>query len=314
MAPILVLDPNLAVCPDFTTEAHATSRLALTNLNLTEEQAVDFLKTAWQNENNAAKIVWGQQLAERQEAEEEEARVARENAEAKAAAEREELEAVAVELKKKYKAKFLPIENDTPMPDHLPVNYPHAVMQKLQKGEYVEMWFFTERGIRDTSSSLGASQPQTFSMTSADEDGVIHMMPTAAAKVAKLVQRDEDLSWEDFTGSYLRFLAAMRQTGWPEDRVKMFGTFWSSIMVDERATSVDDTVVDKRTLIIYQAEQRRAWHDMVALGKSVPNLAIRNASAMDRAHRKAVNWRHKILLQESALQIQVCNNLSRPWR
>ncbi|KAF8803480.1 hypothetical protein BYT27DRAFT_7020019, partial [Phlegmacium glaucopus] len=50
----------------------------------------------------------------------------------------------------------------------------------------------------------------------------------------------------------------MEEADWPQDHVTMLAKFWGNLQIHELRSSRDP--LDQKTLIVYQAEQRRLWH------------------------------------------------------
>ncbi|KAF6749109.1 hypothetical protein DFP72DRAFT_852963 [Ephemerocybe angulata] len=99
--PRITVDPNTEICPDYTTEAFAGARAALTAGGVAAAEAATVLKTIWTQGNDAAKIAWQLQVEEDVAADAERQRVAAE--------EQREIDVMKHEEEKKRKAKFLPI-------------------------------------------------------------------------------------------------------------------------------------------------------------------------------------------------------------
>ncbi|KAG2750588.1 hypothetical protein P692DRAFT_201692175, partial [Suillus brevipes Sb2] len=138
-------DPNLEVCPDYASDAFAQTRALLENDQVNQEQAVQMLRNIWEANNNAAKARWQVQREEdRRRQEDHRLR----NEEEQADRERlqiEEAEAALKEDRKKNKFKYTPIivPNE---PTVIPSSY---ATRKLDKGEYVELWYFTNAGLEE---------------------------------------------------------------------------------------------------------------------------------------------------------------------
>jgi hypothetical protein len=64
MAARLTEDPNRAKTPDYTTEAFAPLRAALTTEERTEEEAIQFLTATWREDITRKRQQWAQQLEE----------------------------------------------------------------------------------------------------------------------------------------------------------------------------------------------------------------------------------------------------------
>ncbi|RXW18937.1 hypothetical protein EST38_g6914 [Candolleomyces aberdarensis] len=304
MAGIIVNDPYLEACPDFASDVYQVTRQPLVDKGLSDEDAAAILRTSWEASNALAKQRWQQQIDDRAAADAAAATAAKETEERRIATAREESEAVLKEEKRKNRAKYMPIQEGVGMPDRPMVELPYAVMQKFKKAEYVELWYTSDQGILSTVHELGSVQSQTFSMVRGD-DGQMSMVPSATLKASKVIVKDEDLSWEDFTASYLRALNAMANSGWPQDRVQMFARFWSGVQLHPWHSTLDPTGCDRRALLIYQAQQRRAWHQHILHNENAPDLSVFKPEALNRAHEEAVR-RHRMKVAQET-EAKVCH-------
>ncbi|KAJ2926233.1 hypothetical protein H1R20_g10853, partial [Candolleomyces eurysporus] len=304
MAGIIVNDPNLEVCPDFASDVYQATQQPLVDKGLSGEDAATILRASWEASNALAKQRWQQQIDDRAATEADAAMAAKEAEERRTATAREELETALKEENQKNRAKYMLIQEGVGMPDRPMVELPHAVMQKFKKAEYVELWYTSDQGILNTVHELGSIQSQTFSMVQGNH-GQMSMVPSATLKASKVLVKDEDLSWEDFTASYLRALNAMANSGWPQDRVQMFARFWSNVHLHPWNSTLDPTGCDRRALLIYQAQQRRAWHQHILHNESAPDLSVFKPEALNRAHEEAVR---RYRMKEAQLtEAKVCH-------
>ncbi|KAI5980777.1 hypothetical protein EDD15DRAFT_2430257 [Pisolithus albus] len=138
-------NPHEAIQPDFATAEHAQQRQLLVDTGLSEEQAA----------------AWDARQAERTRVQLETERAQQEENERRRQAEEELRETVHNEERKKYKNKFAPVV-DAPLPIG-PVHIPSRIaLTRMKKGEYIEMWYFTNKGIRaaETSSTRSSKKQQ----------------------------------------------------------------------------------------------------------------------------------------------------------
>lgn len=107
------------------------------------------------------KAAWDARQAERTRVQLETERAQQEENERRRQAEEELRETVHNEERKKYKNKFAPVV-DAPLPIG-PVHIPSRIaLTRMKKGEYIEMWYFTNKGIRaaETSSTRSSKKQQ----------------------------------------------------------------------------------------------------------------------------------------------------------
>ncbi|KAG1900885.1 uncharacterized protein F5891DRAFT_951235 [Suillus fuscotomentosus] len=153
--PRLPSDPNLSFCPNYADDAFINTRLQLTNENITEAQAIVILRNIWQAENDATKLQWQEQLNEDRD------RLKNEEQERQEQETHDKEEAARKEDRKKNKHKYTAVPNlDVPLKATiLPSSY---ALCKLDKGEYIELWYFTNDGLDDAKLK-----------SSVDEDAMI---------------------------------------------------------------------------------------------------------------------------------------------
>ncbi|KIK79782.1 hypothetical protein PAXRUDRAFT_160331 [Paxillus rubicundulus Ve08.2h10] len=139
-------NPYNGVCPDYLQLEYTEAQPVFTVEGRLEEEAAAFLKTIWQF-NNARDIVkWDNQC----EAEVEVNRLAKENEtleeERQRILQEQEVEMASQEEQKKYKNKFVPIPNK-PLPAIVLLLPLQHTLNKLHKGDYIPLHYFTNRGI-----------------------------------------------------------------------------------------------------------------------------------------------------------------------
>ncbi|KAG1800929.1 uncharacterized protein HD556DRAFT_1534060 [Suillus plorans] len=248
-------DPNLNVCPDYASDVFANIRAQLVNENTTEAQAMQLLRNIWEANNNAIKVLWQQQVDEDRERQEQRQRLDEDEQERLDQARVEEEEAARKEERKKNKHKFIPILQ-TGIPDEPAITPCSYALKKLDKGEYVELWYFTNDGLDEASIKKTIDDDTMILSTLAD--GSTAWVSSASTRSARSVVNDENLPFEEFCQACPCFLTAIEEAEWPEDRVRMMARFWMNIQV-HKFRSLRDPIAQK-TLLVYQAEQRRRWH------------------------------------------------------
>ncbi|KAJ2913980.1 hypothetical protein MD484_g6435, partial [Candolleomyces efflorescens] len=303
MADLLVNNPNLEKCPDYSLRVYDGMRQSLQDKGMTELEALDFLKVSWETSNNAARQQWEAQLAEAQAIAAEEARLAKEAEDLRVAAEKEEAEVARREELKKNKEKYLPVLVGEMMPHRPPVSLTPGLMQRLKKVEFLDLWYCTDEGLKAMNQEVGTGvDEQTFSMTRGD-DGQFAMVPTIAVKASKLLVKDEELSWEQYSVGSIRFLRFAEDAGWSRDWTDMLGRFFASLQVHEWNLVLDKTGCDRRALLIYQARQRRSWHLSIKNEGRVLDLSVTNQTALLHAREEAMRWRQDQTLRDYELTV-----------
>ncbi|KAG5638381.1 hypothetical protein DXG03_004147, partial [Asterophora parasitica] len=133
MPPRILVNPNEVTCPDFALPDWAAARGALISGTLDDATAIIRLTESWNANNFAEKAMWARQLAQEE----------RDRIEAKLEQEQRDEE---MEDRKKHSTKYTPI-SENPPPDTMPIFVSPYALARLRKGQYVEMWYFTNDGI-----------------------------------------------------------------------------------------------------------------------------------------------------------------------
>ncbi|KAG1719691.1 hypothetical protein EDB19DRAFT_1608725, partial [Suillus lakei] len=208
MAPLLN-DPNIAILPNFRTAEHEAARTQLiANGVVDNAQAAELLATLWTINNNAARERWAEQLEEDARDAEELQRLATEEERDRLQAIADEQEAARKEEQKKNKSKFVPVGNSK-VPS-VPVIIPsHYAVRKLKAGEYCELYYFTNKGLKDAKKNLLSTEaPRLTLMTNAEgQQNWVNADETRDPKA--VITKDENLSWEHFNEAAPHMITAM---------------------------------------------------------------------------------------------------------
>ena len=245
-----IRNPHEVVRPDFASDDHAAHRQILTDGGLTEDQVMAALSNLWVATNEKDKAEWDRRQAKR----------AQEQLEVKWEEAREEealLEASRAEERKRYKNMFAPVKAIGPV-----TILARIAIARMKKAEYVELWYFTNDGIR--AAEVAATSPPkdniSFRFVHDEELDASRLVPVSSPadiSGADIVE-DVDLSWEQFMQATSRMISFMEQCDWPQDRVDMFVEFWSNIQSHQWRHSYDE--FSQRALLVYQGIQRKRWH------------------------------------------------------
>lgn len=118
-------------------------------------------------------------------------------------------------------------------------------------------------------------------------DGSNAWVSAASTCSTRSVVNDEDLSFEEFCQACPRFLEALEDADWPQDRMRMMALFWRNLQV-HKYHSLRDPLAQK-TLLVYQAEQRKCWH-IVAKSPAGPyDISVVNEVVLEETRTK-VYW------------------------
>ncbi|THH08017.1 hypothetical protein EW146_g9122 [Bondarzewia mesenterica] len=196
-------DPNLEVCPEFTSACYLVLRERLIAADTHATVAV-LLKESWTQENNARKVAFTQQKRQR----------------------------------------FGDIDLSKPVPDYISPPPSSFAIEKLDKGEYVELYYFTKEGIEEANNrNMGMG-----------------------------IKNDNELTWEQYDHAWLILYQRVMIAGWPEAHVSSLLHFFSEINSHRYRARLP---YGPRALLMYQATVRRAWHDELARGRGF-NISLIN--------------------------------------
>ncbi|KAG6877592.1 hypothetical protein C0992_009638, partial [Termitomyces sp. T32_za158] len=277
--PELLINPNDAVRPNFASEDYIAARNALIGGNVDEQAAIAMLENVWDANNAAEKEIWERQRREDGEADRErEARERQEREQGEEARTVEE-ESIRNEERRKYKSKFTEIVM-APPPDTPPEILPAYATTRLQKGMYVEMWYFTNEGLDYALKSASAIDDNAL-VQSVDRDGKAMWTTAAASKGSKSAMDDRDLTWEQLSIATPRFLDAIHAAGWTEQRQVIMADLFTRLQAHPYRASRDP--LDRKALLKYLSEQRKLWHQAIEAGTGAWNVGILNENLLRMA-------------------------------
>jgi hypothetical protein len=278
-------NPNLLECPDYSSPTYAAARAPFINDNTTEQVAIQLLKDIWNAGNEADKVRWQTQSEEDDALQAEQIRLQMEADNLRAQAEVADAEALRKEDLKKNKSKYIPIP-DRDVPTVAPVFASNFAVRKMEKGLYVELWYYTNAGLDEALRNSNTADDEAMTMLRLP-NGSTAWVPAAAARTATAVTDDKNILWEDFCQAAPRMIVAMEEADWPQERVSMLAKFWGNLQIHELRSTRDP--LDQKTLIVYQAEQRRLWHLAISSPRGAYNISRINEDIM-RKTREKVYW------------------------
>ncbi|KAG6825455.1 hypothetical protein H0H92_003650 [Tricholoma furcatifolium] len=252
----LTVNPNDAIRPDFASDDFAEARVALISDTIDNDGAVALLQKSWDAANAAEKAMWERQIRADIEASDAAVRQDQDLRQREEEQRRHEAETALAEERKKNRVKYIEL-SEAPPPITPPEILPTYATSRLQKGQYVELWYFTNEGIASGLKHAGSVDENAMAQ-SVDKDGVVTWIPAVAAKALREAKADRDLSWEQLLVASPRFIEAIHAAAWPEQRVRMMTNLFSRIQAHPRRYTTD--VLDRRALLRYLCEQRQSWH------------------------------------------------------
>ena len=288
--PQIQFDPALLECLDFASPTYAAACVPLVNVNTTEEQAIQCLKAIWSTGNEADKVRWQTQSEEDEVARANQLRVQTEADVLKAQTEIEEAETLRKEEMKKNKSKYIPIP-DRDVPSVARVVAANYAVRKMEKGLYVELWYYTNAGLDEAFCNSNTVDDEAMIMVRLP-NGSTSWVPAASSRTASGVIEDRNIFWEDFCQAAPRMIIAMEEANWPQERVAMLAKFWGNLQIHDLRSSRDP--LDQKTLIVYQAEQRRLWHLAILPPQGAYNLSRINEEIMGKTREKVYWDEHRV--------------------
>ncbi|KAG6810209.1 hypothetical protein H0H92_012900 [Tricholoma furcatifolium] len=132
---------------------------------------------------------------------------------------RHKTETAQAKERKKKRTKYLEL-SEAPSPITPPEILPTYATLQLQKGQYVELWYFINEGIASGLKHAFTVDKKTMAQ-SIDKDGTVTWISAITAKVLREAKADRDLSWEQVLVAFPRFIEAIHATEWPEQHQKM---------------------------------------------------------------------------------------------
>ena len=130
----------------------------------------------------------------------------------------------------------------------------------MDKGDYIPLWYFTNYGLDDAAKAFSILKEDALSLIKRD-DGLTSLVPTLSSKESRSVVKDCKLSWDNFCIALPHMILAMSRSEWPPEWITMMMEFWTNINTHPFRSSRDP--LDWSTLLLYQAEQRKLWHQAI---------------------------------------------------
>lgn len=235
-------DPALLGCPDFASLTYQAVRAPLVNPNVTEAQAIQFLRDIWLAGNEAEKVKWQVQNEEDEVVRTNQLRLHMEAEAQKAQLEVEELEALKKEEMKKNKAKYVPIpDRDVPsVPRVIASNY---AVKKMEKGLYVELWYYTNAGLDEAFRNSNTMDDEAMMMIRLPNGSTSWAPAASSTRNAASVTEDRNILWEDFCQAAPRMIVAMEEADWPQERVAMLAKHYLFDYIDPARMGVKKNII-----------------------------------------------------------------------
>ena len=290
--PRILINPSSQLCPDYNLQVFEQTRTPLINDTTTHEQAAILLTNLWTATNTAEKLLWQAQI----DADDLEAEAVRQQEEDEAALKdaeaQKEKDDLRKEERKKNLSKFLPIP-DRPVPQRAPVIAAQSATRRMDKGDCVPLWYYTNKGLDNALSTYNSTDNDALTLLRRP-DGSTSLIPASSTKESKGVVEDCEIEWEDFCIAAPRMIEAMGRANWPRERIQMMADFWTNLQ--EHPFRSSGAPFEQKSLLVYQAEQRRLWHIAITNPHSGYNLALIN-EALLRDTKERLFWEDRVRLE-----------------
>ncbi|EKM75267.1 hypothetical protein AGABI1DRAFT_46743 [Agaricus bisporus var. burnettii JB137-S8] len=281
----LTRDPTGDVAPDFTSAAFEEVRQAVMERNgISEEEAADTLLASWTRHQEEKVQRWEQQQREDEDQElnvDQPRDIRPANSPAPSSRPARRNLSPAPEKKRKIN----PIQRGKQVATaRLPQPSAYA-LKKLRNFDYVELWYFTEKGCEEAQN--GAISAPTDVFTLSRVAGTLALKSLDASTASRAVIPDEKLSWRDVSVAQKLLLHHMKEQGWPEEHVSTLATFFFRLEYHDirRTSSLGDDVI-----VRYQAEIRREWHRLITSPKeqNVFDIGDISLDRLDEIERRLI--------------------------
>ncbi|OCH84885.1 hypothetical protein OBBRIDRAFT_715668, partial [Obba rivulosa] len=278
--PPLEADPNLALCPDYAAPEFQQLRNALIQArNGDENQAIQFLVEQWTAKNDADKERWAAQQLQRIQEEQP-------NVDAQGDAEderREREDNSSGESGHGSDEDEDDFEFGVMVADDAPTTPCSFALDKLNKKQYVELWYFTQEGRREEQVAAERSvAEEAFAFVHGGKG--VELRKASAISASSKVVKDEYLTWDQFFKANGVFLDLLPDAGWKKKTRDAFALFFYRLEKHPlREESFGESI-----LLAYQARVRREWHRALAKGKAF-DIGVFNDKRLSKIQSEVLN-------------------------
>ncbi|KAF7315770.1 Reverse transcriptase ribonuclease h [Mycena indigotica] len=282
--PRLLSDPNLAICPDFSSDAYDIIRAALTTQNSGITDPIAALQKSWTDNNEKEKERWANQVAADEAERAEQERLRREAEDQAAAAVAQAAEAEKLEAEKK-KPKLGDFNITTAPPARLETRLSHYAQKKLEKKEYVYLWPFTPKGLAETEiASLSSADDSSTFKLSQNADSELTVLAGPSAGSHKSMRRDQELEFREFELGSNRYLAELPRFNFPEQHVNALAVFFYDVVSHPMRAQAHG----EQILLKYADRYREEWFRTLGTPAAF-NISLINEDGLERIRQSRVN-------------------------
>lgn len=276
----IINNPHLEVMPNHAGPHYEALRNALTQNEMTPEQAIQALNNSWA-QNHAARVeAWEQQVEE--------------DAAAAAALVQQQpqpdqqppLDPLPQEEERaegeKKKLKMKDFDEATTVGNYIAPRPAQYALRRVEDFEYVELWYFTPEGCSDATQLQLTQNDDTFGFTKVDD--MVSLKSISSLKASKNVIPDAELSFRQVSMAKNAFIPLMTKYQWSEKAINAFAQLFTQLELHP----FRQREFGERALITYQARVRREWHDQLKLGSAF-NIGVLNNDLLQSIYRELLD-------------------------
>jgi hypothetical protein len=127
-------------------------------------------------------------------------------------------------------------------------------LKKLERLEYVPLWYFTEEGCEDALRFDQSVTQDTFALTKVED--TVSLRPLNVTRASKFSLPDEKLTWRQMDIAKTLMLHHMDEVkSWPPEYIHMLAAFFFALEMHPRRRQPRG----EKVLLQYQAEARAEW-------------------------------------------------------
>ncbi|KAF8800043.1 hypothetical protein BYT27DRAFT_7263187 [Phlegmacium glaucopus] len=292
MADRIAQNPHLETLPNHSGPHYDALRALLIATGISEDEAILSLNQTWTNAHSDRIIAWDQQVQNDVLIQEEATRVAQEHEKEIQAQREKNLDDERRKIEKK-KPKMNDFDMDQAIDDFI-IPWPATfALRRIDDFEFVELWYFSQEGCVEASTSHRTQNEDAFSITKVND--MLSLRPVASLKASKNVIPDMDLSWRQMTIARTTLVQHLTNQ-WPAKHIQAMVQFFMNLEVHPYR----HRPFGERSLLIYQARARRNWHDQLKQNRAF-NIAIINETLLQTIHREVLDNEQMNMIQVSSV-------------
>ncbi|KAG1794723.1 uncharacterized protein BJ212DRAFT_1291839 [Suillus subaureus] len=265
-------DPVLDIQPDFSSPTFEGLRNCIIGgTQMTHEEVTNKLATAWEQDCNLRVVAWTRQVDKDQCLAAHAAQTEWEQVDQERLCLEQEAEAELCEAEKK-KPKINDFKIGAAIGNTLTPHPSQYMIHKLKSFKYIELWYFSPDGCRETANDAKTSADNTFSLTKVED--FVALKPVTSFKASRKAIQDHNLEWCQFDLTKNSFLLYINKLKWPDKHQQALTMFFMNIVSHPSCSEP----YRERALLLYAARVHHNWHNTLVLDNafdiSVFNLTL----------------------------------------